>query len=493
MVNKSVIKMKYSEAEDFFLKAENYCNLELPEYFDFSPLLNDIYNKLKGKKLSDFNNTMDIRKLDNVNYRLMNNKDGQYAWRPYEIIHPAIYVQLVKDITQKDNWILICDRLKKLQHNKKIVCCSMPFESGDKDSKKSIILNWWNSFEQQSIAMALEYEYIACTDITNCYGEIYTHTISWAIHTKKIAKENIGNDSFIGNVIDKTIQKMHYNQTNGIPQGSVLMDFIAEIVLSYADDELFNKLESQGIKDYKILRYRDDYKIYAHDNSTLNKILKSLTEVLSEINFKLNSQKTILSDDIISNSIKNDKIYSIENLSNDTINLQKYLLVVRDFVKKYNSSGTVITILKNLYSNKIIKSKNNIKNALQMISLLVDIMLINPKTYGVCSAIISKLLKSLNRKERERIIELIKLKFNKVANTDYLEIWIQRLTIADDRNVEYDARICQKIYKNNKIWNSDWTTLTIKEKLIIDNSKVNNIKSIIGIDEIKKVYDGYDY
>ena len=46
---------------------------------------------------------------------------------------------------------------------------------------------------------------------------------------------------------------MTNNQTNGIPQGSVLMDFIAEIVLGYADLLLTQKLNDNGIEDYKII------------------------------------------------------------------------------------------------------------------------------------------------------------------------------------------------------------------------------------------------
>ena len=48
---------------------------------------------------------------------------------------------------------------------------------------------------------------------------------------------------------------MSYRQTNGIPQGSVLMDFIAEIVLGYADylfsikmKEAFNDIDYKYIK-----------------------------------------------------------------------------------------------------------------------------------------------------------------------------------------------------------------------------------------------------
>lgn len=66
---------------------------------------------------------------------------------------------------------------------------------------------------------------------------------------------------------------MRYGQTNGIPQGSALMDFIAEIVLVYCDEKLTKKLESLNITDYKILRYRDDYRVFSNCSSDLELIL----------------------------------------------------------------------------------------------------------------------------------------------------------------------------------------------------------------------------
>ena len=98
------------------------------------------------------------------------------------------------------------------------------------------ILSWWQGIEQASIELALEYDYVfLCADITDCYGAIYTHSIAWAIHGKTVAKQNRTDKNLVGNVIDWYIQDMRHGQTNGIPQGSVLMDFIAEILLGYAD------------------------------------------------------------------------------------------------------------------------------------------------------------------------------------------------------------------------------------------------------------------
>lgn len=58
---------------------------------------------------------------------------------------------------------------------------------------------------------------------------------------------------------------MCHGQTNGIPQGSVLMDFLAGMVLGHADHELTEKINKNSITDYHILRYRDDYRIFVNN------------------------------------------------------------------------------------------------------------------------------------------------------------------------------------------------------------------------------------
>ena len=42
---------------------------------------------------------------------------------------------------------------------------------------------------------------------------------------------------------------MSYGQTNGIPQGTILMDFIAEMVLGYADYLLTERLKDLESED----------------------------------------------------------------------------------------------------------------------------------------------------------------------------------------------------------------------------------------------------
>ena len=73
-------------------------------------------------------------------------------------------------------------------------------------------------------------------------------------------------------MIDGKIQSLQGQQTNGIPQGSVLMDLIAEIVLGYADIRLLDLVDQESLSEFKILRYRDDYSDFCKQKRCCGKI-----------------------------------------------------------------------------------------------------------------------------------------------------------------------------------------------------------------------------
>lgn len=484
---KRILDMSNADAKLFLLKNKSYFSLDLPPYFDFNNLLLSIDNNLNGKDLKNFykdNKTIPPKSCENVNYKFLHNKDGKFDWRPFEIIHPALYVYLVNVICEKDNWKKINERFKSFQKNKKIVCCSIPYESSNKKmDKKDTILNWWNTFEQKSISMSLKFNCMAITDITNCYGSIYTHSIAWAVETKNIAKKD-HSDTLLGNKIDKIIQDMSYGQTNGIPQGSVLTDFIAEIVLGYADEQISSEINKNKLKDYSILRYRDDYRIFAQNEYDLNVILKIITEVLSELNFKLHTQKTSITDDIITNSIKKDKANILVNNYIVLNNIQKSLFNIRNFSLIYPNSGSLLKLLTEVYEQQIKPLKKKPKNVEQIISILVDIMYRNPKTYNLCVLILSVIFSFLGKTTINRYINLISKKFKNLPNTNYIDIWLQRLTIANNIDRKYSCTLCQKIYSEVKIWNSDWLNLEIDESLIINNEIIQSISPIMQEEEV---------
>lgn len=488
---KRVLDMTPDEAKKYFLKSSSYFNMSLPEYYDFTNLLNDIEIKINNVALSSLWNDKPER-YDNVNYKFNQNKDGKYAWRMFQLIHPAIYIELVNIITEKNNWKLIVDRFNKFKSNKNIICCSDLVESTSKAKDQGAsIKKWWNNMEQQSIRLALQYEWIGITDITDCYGSLYTHSIAWALHDLSIAKQN-RTERLLGNKIDKRIQYMDYGQTNGIPQGSTLMDFIAEMVLGYGDILLTEALDKDKIKDYTILRYRDDYRIFTKDETTLNKILKILSEELSELNFRMNTQKTIISNDIITNSVKKDKLDSLKLNLNNNMSIQKKILLIRDFANSNPNSGSLKVILSDFYKNSIEKLKTRRKDNIEIISIIVNIMYNNPSLYQICIFILSKLLSFENRKSKELIITHIENKFSKLPNIDYLSIWLQRITLTYNKNRKFESEICKKLYDNKaKLWNSSWINIVVDENLIIKQDIMDELSSVISSKKLD-IFDRYN-
>ena len=97
----TILNLNGNEAKAFLLEQLSYFSLELPEYFNFQELINLLDNELMGKELKQIGTKVKAKNLDDVNYKILNNKDGKYAWRPFQLIHPALYVKLVQKITEK--------------------------------------------------------------------------------------------------------------------------------------------------------------------------------------------------------------------------------------------------------------------------------------------------------------------------------------------------------------------------------------------------------
>jgi len=488
---KDILKLNHIEAKSFFLRRENYSNISLPEYFSFQELLDNIDKTLNGKSVSDFKNK-NPRDLENVNYKLLSNKDGKFAWRPFQLINPAIYVSLVNTITQETNWKILKERFTLFQANDKIECHSLPAisESKAKTNITAQILNWWQMIEQKSLTLALDYKNVLHTDIADCYSSIYTHSIPWAIHTKIKAKKN-RKKSLLGNAIDNHLQDMSYGQTNGIPQGSVLMDFVAEIVLGFVDLLLSEKLDSKLITDYKILRFRDDYRIFTNNSFLAEEIAKELSEILSDIGLKLNADKTIASNDIIKSSIKPDKRYWISNKT-ITGNKQKWLIQIYLLSEKFPNSGTIETQMRE-FLVVLEKSKKKDYNLKTLISLVTEIALRNPRVVPTCIAILSIFLSRIkDGTEKLALAEKIKNKFEDVPNSSFMMIWFQRLNLKINKTEIYAEPLCRKVSDNSVlIWNTEWLNDKLKNIFnrtsIIEESTISKVKKKVSKTEIIKI------
>ena len=478
---KNILELSNEEAKAFFLRSENYCNINFPKYFNFQPLLDSLS---QSKHIANIS-LPKAKLIEDVNYKFFHNKDGKYAWRQFQLINPVLYVKLVDLICEQSNWEILRQRFSLFQQNDRIRCCSIPVvNKQDQKSKEGNILNWWNEVEQKSIELALDYSTMLNTDITDCYGSLYTHAISWAIHDRGICKSNRGqkNNILLGDQIDERIRQMSFGQTNGIPQGSVLMDFIAEIVLGYIDMNLNQRIDAYNLSnpnaqilDYYIIRYRDDYRIFANSDEVAVKIAKMLTEELLIVNFRLNSQKTFLTTNIVKDSIKPDK-YSWKDYKCTESNLQRRLLQIHSLSYSYPNSGTLERALSELYSELYPLKVLWLKNVKVLVSILADIAYNNPRVYHIISPLIGKILQlETDIDVKTETYRSLRKKISRLPNTGYMEIWMQRVTLKINQSEEYEEVLCKKVIDDStEIWNMTWIKNIHILKIIKDNKIVDN-------------------
>ena len=270
---------------------------------------------------------------------------------------------------------------------------------------------------------------------------------------------------------------------------------IAEMVLGYTDTELSIRIQQANIQDYHIIRYRDDYRIFSNNPQDAELITKILTEILIELGMRLNAQKTLVSNNVIRDSIKPDKIYWIAE-KNGSRSIQEHLLLIHNLSDKFPNSGSLSKALGKFY--KRIQGLTELYNIEVLISILVDIMYKNPRTYPIASAILSKLLSLLNDPtKRDRVLQSTMTKFAKIPNTGHIKIWLQRLTIKIDRPKLYNEDLCKKVNDPAiQIWNSDWLNNTLKTLIattpIIDEQIIQDIDVVINQTEVQLFKPEYD-
>lgn len=499
----TILDLSYVKACKYFMESQNYCNMQLPVYIDFTPVLDYVQKVIGSKELRSILKDRNIMPSDmeGVNHSILVKKDAQYSYRPIQLINPFLYYLLVKAITNRSGWKEIKDRFKSL-HVDNIEVASIPRvkDKSDKSHSAANVLSWWEYVEQRSLELSVSYRYMFITDITNCYGSIYTHSVAWALMGKEVAKQKRRSPGLLGNTIDNYLQGMQYGQTNGIPQGSVLSDFIAEIILAYTDKELDERLEKAGISDYRIIRYRDDYRIYSNSKEELEKIAFLLQDVLSGFNFQLNARKTIFTEDIIGESIKPDKKAYVSNIPlyrksktriySTMSNLQQEALYIHQFSKSYPNSGTLLNIL-TIFAHRL-KCKLTYKgNTSVLISIFTDIALSSPKSYRIVLSIISQLIEQISTtEERTRIVKDIYAKFQRFPDIGEIQIWMQHITYKLPEFVGYDEGICRIV--NNEpdveLWNNDWIADNYKKDFpqyeICTDWIRDNFTPVIDIDEV---------
>ena len=123
-------------------------------------------------------------------------------------------------------------------------------------------------------------------DISSFFDNIYTHSIPWAIHTIAVAKKNQKDKTLLGNQLDRCMQAMNYNQTNGILIGNAVSRIIAEIILCTVDEAVQKEFPQITCR-----RFVDDYYIYTQDSGRIQEIISFIRSNLAQYELSFNENK----------------------------------------------------------------------------------------------------------------------------------------------------------------------------------------------------------
>lgn len=112
---KNILSLNHTEAMDFFLKSEQYHGFELPEYFVFDDLLQNVKNAVGKTPYEEcLQEGMSPELLSDVNLDILLNKDGRYAVRPIILANPFLYYFLVREICNEQSWTVKSYSLRSL-------------------------------------------------------------------------------------------------------------------------------------------------------------------------------------------------------------------------------------------------------------------------------------------------------------------------------------------------------------------------------------------
>ena len=502
----SILTLSSKSAQQFLMSGAQYYGGELPLYFNFSPMLQFVADKVGTDTYEGCQAGKNITEQRNLNFDFLLNKDSKYGIRPQTFTNPYMYYFLVREICKDRNWRAVKECFKQFArpHFSAPGIPVLP-EQHESFHKSTVILNWWAGMEQHSIELAMQYRYMFVTDITNCYGTISHQSIIKALHREGTQVETKSNAA-LGNFLATIFRDMQQGATIGIPQGSTFYDLIAELVLGYADLLLSEKIADRwnGQVDFEVVRYRDDYRVFANSKELLEDISRMLQDILESLHMRLNTQKTIITDCVIDKyAIKPDKLYYILNtpIENkrgrgvDFDGFAKHMMFILMFGRKFPNSGQLKTLLGGYYNRlqwKLHSKKPLIIERVEpIISIALQLAIENTTCSHHALRVISVLLSTLQPETSTRLIQIIRTRLLNESHSEFNQIWLQNITFLQDEQIgtsPYPFALCKVVNGEDiDLWNNTWLaskyTKGFSSKMIVDYDQLRKLSPIIQFKE----------
>lgn len=412
----------------------------------------------------------------------------QLTDRSFGVIAPKIYHDIVWYMM--DEWDLIVNQL--FDKDNKIYSYSFPIPV-TKKSKGNLghlragrmIYEFLEMAENDLVAEAYKYKYILKTDIKNFYPSIYTHSIAWALHTKKEIRKK-GNRSdyakFVGLKFDRLFQYANDGCTNGIAIGPAASDLISEIILSAVDKNCSQEINRKGI-DFLGVRFKDDYRFLCHSKEEANFIIKTLQYQMKEFNLTLNEDKSEVKE--LPEGLFREWTAEFQQFSLRYRKKIRYKAFEKSFRgtlkvdKSYPGTGVADRFLSELTSKKHnLKLSFKEKDFMKAISLLLLLKEKRNKSFPQILAIIEKIIeqysgkKKLIKKIKSALERLTKEKMDNENENQYDLIWlIYFVRSLDLFTISYPKRVSSPLIKSLKANRMEFFKSTPKDIKLYETIK----------------------
>ena len=395
--------------------------------FIFSPYLNTDLTTLQDNrvKIKDNNGAVSIPFLYKIQHKP--NKLRRLA-----LIHPANQIEIVSFYEKYKSLILYyCGKDEfSLRHPERVACYFYYKDRlhhtllGKKMDKLELFFNEYENLktyfsykEYSNIYKFYEdyryqnaekrFAHLHKFDIQSCFDSIYTHSFTWAINGgKEEAKKNfVGKQISFGDDWDNIMQRMNYNETNGIIIGPEFSRIFAEIILQYIDKKVKHALFKEGYhlnEHYCCYRYVDDIFFYYNDKKVLEKAMSEFEELLHEYKLCISKEKSEDWERPFITPISMSKI-KIDALLSDFIRMHKPHQNIKDVLEEENNDEEEENEITDLKIDEAIECKdfifvksNEVNRAFK--SLIIENGVKSKDIMNYTLAVISTKLESLLKK-----------------------------------------------------------------------------------------------
>lgn len=291
--------------------------------------------------------------------------------RPLGIPNPVAYHHLCQAIS--DNWDKLQAYFKTQTENQsyKISRIHIRKRLG---SSKLFEMNYsnWKIDGSPEPDLLIGMRYMVNADISNCFPSIYSHSLSWALVGKDVAKQNRNNHNEWYNKLDFYTRNIKRGETHGLLIGPHASNLLSEIILTKVDKALYDK-------GFRFIRNIDDYTCYTQSYEKAQDFLLKLSAYLRYFDLTLNHKKTKISELPIASTeqwVRKINTFSSFDMKDkmDYKDVQAYIDLALELMTQNSENAAILK-----YAIKVLANKKLTDNAKQyLVKTVLHLCIIYP-------------------------------------------------------------------------------------------------------------------